>query len=282
MFGKGRVIMIYEKVKLSEKYPDCTLTVYAADDSADMCIKPRNAVIVCPGGGYDFLSPREGEPIVKKFFGAEMNVYLLEYSTKQRAADFAPLIESALAVKYVREHAKEHNTDPDKIYVCGFSAGGHLAGSCGILWNIEPVREALGINDGSAPEGINRPNGLILSYPVISGGEYRHPRTICNVTGKESPTDEERYVFSLEKHVDQTTPPIFVWHTMTDNLVPVQNTLLLANACVERKVPIEVHIYPEGPHGLGLATEFTSAAKPALELEHVRTWIDLAIRWINR
>lgn len=273
--------MIYETIQLSERYPDCTLTSYVCDINAEMKVSPRRAMIVCPGGGYSCLSEREAEPIVRRYFGAEMNVYLLRYSVKEKAADFAPLIQSALAVKYVREHAAEHNTDPDKIFICGFSAGGHLAGSCGILWNSKPVRDALGITEGKTPEGINRPNGMVLSYPVITGGEYRHAGSFKRLCGKDDPTDEERDVFSLEKHIDDTTPPAFIWHTVSDTCVPVENSILIMGAYAMKKRPFEAHIYPEGPHGLALATEETACFRDNYIIEHLQNWMDLSIAWIK-
>ncbi len=271
--------MIYETIQLSEKYPDCTLTSYVCDKS--LPIAPRPAVIVCPGGGYCGIVAHESEVIVRKYFGAEMNVYLLRYSVGENAANYAPLIESALAVKYVREHSEEHNTDPNKIFISGFSAGGHLAAACGILWNSVPVRAALGIDEGRTPEGINRPNGVILSYPVITAGKYGHQGSFRMLTGKSEPTDEEKRPFSLEYHVDETTPPMFVWHTFTDNVVHIKNSIMLIDALTDHGVPFEAHIYPEGIHGLSLGTVASSGNRPQKVLEHVQTWMELSIRWVN-
>ena len=98
------------------------------------------------------------------------------------AKDYAPLIEAGMAIKYIRENAEKYNTDPNYVFISGFSAGGHLAASAGTLWNVKPVREALGIESGEAPEGINRPTGTILSYPVITGGDKAHKGSIKNVS----------------------------------------------------------------------------------------------------
>ena len=271
--------MLHEKIKLSEKYPNCTLTTYVCDGATK--IAPRPAMIVCPGGGYRILAPHEGEPVVRQYLAAEMNVYLLEYTLNEEATDFAPLIQAALAVKYVREHAEAHNTNPDKIFIGGFSAGGHLAASCGILWNSAPVREALGIDEGKAPEGINRPNGMVLGYPVISGGQFGHLGSFKKLTGKEDPTAEDIRPFSLEYHVDSTTPPAFIWHTTTDRSVPIQNSILLMEALAANKILFEAHIYPEGVHGSALGTVETSEGIPERVVEHVRTWMPLCVKWIK-
>ncbi len=271
--------MIYEKLTLSEKYPDSSLTAYVCDK--EPVVKKRPAVIVCPGGGYNFLSPREGEPIVKHFLANGFNAYLLEYSIKENAKDYAPLIQAALAIKTVRERAELDNTDPQKIYIIGFSAGGHLAASAGTLWNIDEVRDAVGVSDGSSPEGINRPDGMILSYPVITGGEFAHEGSIQAVSGHSELTSEDIEKFSLEKHVDSTTPPAFIWHTFTDACVPLENSLLFMSAMKKAGVPFEAHIFPEGCHGLSLANEETCENNSGLIVPHVQCWADLAVKWIK-
>lgn len=273
--------MIHEKVILTDKHPEAALISYVYDNDPELKAARRPAMIVCPGGGYHFLSAREAEPIASKFFATGMNTYILRYSISENATDYTPLIEAALAIKYVREHADEHNTDPDKVFICGFSAGGHLAASSGILWNIKEVRDAIGVTDGSAPEGINKPTGMVLSYPVITAGEYAHKGSIHNLCGTKEPAKEEADRFSLELHVDTETSPTFVWHTVTDKTVPIQNTLLLVNALVENGVMCEAHIYPQGVHGLSLANKETWAEKPQMIEPHVETWIDLAIKWIK-
>ena len=263
--------MIYETITLSEKYPEATLTTYVCENSSELKMPPRPAVIVCPGGGYRNLSEREAEPIVRKYFGASMNVYLLRYSLKEKAANSAPLIEAALAIKYVRDHAKEQNSNPDKVFIVGFSAGGHLAASSGILWNEPEVREAVGVADGSAPEGINKPNGMILGYPVITMKySTTHGGTKDNVCGSENPPEELLNKFSLELHVKEDTPPVFLWHTATDGAVNVQNSLRFARNMWAKGKTAELHVYPEGCHGLGLAADKTD----------VRSWPDLAANFL--
>ena len=244
-------------------------------------VSPRPAVIVCPGGGYGILAPRESEPIVRRFFASGCNTYLLEYSIGQNAKDYAPLIEAALAIKLVRQRAEQDNTDPEKIYILGFSAGGHLAASAGTLWNVEAVRDAVGVTSKEAPEGINRPNGMILCYPVISMGKYTHLGSAKNVTGHEVLTDDDISKFSLELNVDATTPKTFIWHTFNDATVPVQNTLLYINALAAAGVPFEAHIFPDGSHGSALCNKETWEGQERLLIPHAECWIDLAIKWIK-
>lgn len=271
--------MINETIALWDKHPEATLTTYCVTNHPELKLNPRRAVVVCPGGGYHFLSEREAEPIVFKFLSAGFNVFLLRYSIKPNAKDYAPLIEAGMAIKYVRENAEKYNTDPNYVFISGFSAGGHLAASAGTLWNVKPVREALGIESGETPEGINRPTGTILSYPVITGGDKAHKGSIKNVSGCDPLTDEAIAEFSLELHVDETTSPAFIWHTFTDKTVPVENALLYASALTAHKVPFELHIYPEGVHGLSLCNEWTSSQNPDKIVPHCEDWINLAIKW---
>ena len=259
------------------RYPDATLTTYLHGTPGKS--GPRPAMIVCPGGGYHHLAAHEGEPIALYYLNAGMNAFVLRYSIVEGAANYAPLIEAALVIRHVREHAEEYNVDPDRIFIGGFSAGGHLAASSGILWNAKPVRDAIGVTDGACPEGINRPNGMVLSYPVITAMEHRHAKSFFFLTGKEDPTEEERKPFSLELHVDETTPPVFIWHTFDDRVVPIRNTLLLLDALTTHGVPFEAHIYPHGPHGLAFANVETVGSEKADP--HVESWAGLSLEWME-
>lgn len=274
--------MFYQKFNLWDEYPEATLTAYVCEQNVK--VNPRPAVIVCPGGGYSSVAPREAEPIVRRFFGEGMNAYLLNYSIKERAKDYAPLIQVAKAIKLVRERAAVDNTDPQKIYVIGFSAGGHLAASAGTLWNLPVVRDALGISSGEAPEGINRPDGMILCYPVITVGKYTHAGTAKNVSGRSDIcelTEDDIKKFSLELNVDSTTPPTFLWHTVEDKTVPIQNSIMFASALAEAGIPFEAHIFPKGPHGLALCNNDTDEGNSGMNIPHAEVWAELAVKWIR-
>jgi acetyl esterase/lipase len=178
----------------------------------------------------------------------------------------------------MREHAEELGVDTGKIFTCGFSAGGHLAASAGILWDRPEVLAAM----GDAPVGINRPDGMILCYPVITSGKYAHRGSIANLLGNRDYTEEEGKIFSLECHVKPETPPMFVWHTYSDGGVPVKNATLLMDAYIDNGVPFEAHIFPKGPHGMALANGETWNGSQAMYDLHVAHWIELAVEWINK
>ncbi len=262
------------------RYPDCTLTAYLHDPSAELAHPPRRAIIVCPGGGYFALSDREGEPIALAYFAAGLQVFLLRYSILDRATDHVPLIEGALAVKHIREHAVEYGVDPAYVFMTGFSAGGHLAAMCGTLWHSPIVEAAIGAEGSGMPAEIHRPTATVLCYPVISAYSGGYSISIENLCGGAAYMSERQDAFSLELHVDKTTSPAFIWHTSDDDSTPVKHSLLYAAALAANGVPFELHIYPHGPHGLSLATKETSCGHKALINPVCAGWLKEAIRYV--
>ena len=273
--------MLIEQVVLAPF--EATLTSLCFSNSPDLKLTPRRAVIVCPGGGYSGLSDREDEVIAAQYLAAGFATFTLHYSVKENAKDFQPLKEAALAIKHVRENAEHYNVDPDYVFISGFSAGGHLAASAGVLWDHPAVKEILGSEDTR----VARPTGMILSYPVITTGEYTHVHSTQRLCGKfnKEPivtyTREEADQFSLELHVKESTPPAFLWHTAADQAVPVENSLLFASALSRAKVPFELHIFPEGKHGLALCNEITASGHEGFVKPHNACWIDLACKWAH-
>jgi acetyl esterase/lipase len=254
-----------------------TLTTYILEGD-----KERPAVIVCPGGGYRFTSPREAEPIALKFNSAGYHAFVLDYSVAPRRYPQA-LLDAARAIRIVRENASAWRVVGDKIAVCGFSAGAHVAASLGTLWDTSLVAGAASApgapRSHNAPQASARPDALILCYPVISSGEFAHRGSFENLLGPEA-TKEELAAMSLELRVDERTPPTFLWHTYDDPSVPLENSLLFARALREKKIPFELHVYPHGPHGLSLATKETDSGDMG-SFPHVATWMGLCVEWLE-
>ncbi len=266
---------------LDPRYPDCTMTSYIHEPYDELAISARRAIIVCPGGGYQFLSEREGEPVALQYFAAGLNVFILRYSIREKAAGDAPLIESALAVRYVRSHAEAYHVDPAYVFITGFSAGGHLAACCGTLWKDEAVLKALGVAADSVSASLHKPTATVLCYPVITGGPYTHRGSIDSVSGCLSEGTEQARRWSLELHVDQDTSPAFLWHTFDDGAVPIQNTLLYAQALAAAGVPFEYHVYPSGVHGLSLCNRETWAGLDYMLNPTAASWLQQAIRYVT-
>lgn len=264
---------ICEELKESEAY----FCAYVPDNSEEINIdRKRPTIIICPGGGYGFTSDREAEPVALRFMAEGYNAIVLRYSISPIRYP-NQLLELSVTVAYARKMSEEWNVDINKIILCGFSAGGHLAGTLGTKWNNDFIKEALDIRYGD-----NKPNAMILSYPVISAGEFGHRGSFDNLLGKEA-SEEERDKLSLEKQVSENTPPTFLWHTFDDNTVPVNNSLLFAEALTENNIQFEMHIFPKGVHGLSLCEKSTAKLeRPELVDLHVGKWFKLAIEWINK
>ncbi len=227
------------------------------------------SVIVCPGGGYQFCSEREADPVALEYLAAGYNVFILYYSLKDRIRHFNPLKELSSTVMAIRDNGDEWGCDPDKIAVCGFSAGGHLAASLCTLWNHPDF-----LADFDNKGGLNRPNAAIISYAVITSEvQYRHGGSIDTISGVDS--GDMKVLFSLEKQVGEHCCPSFVWHTADDAVVPVENSLMFITALQQHKVPFEAHIFPSGSHGISVCTN-----EVASKNNHVGQWVELSKRWL--
>ncbi|MCE5313586.1 MAG: alpha/beta hydrolase [Armatimonadota bacterium] len=233
---------------------------------------PKPAILICPGGGYAFRSAREANPVARRFNELGFHAFVVHYSIAKHPQ---PVMDMSRAVRIVRSRAGEWMVDPSKIAVCGFSAGGHLAASIGVHYGKNYLRET-----GEFANFSNRPDAMILSYPVITSGEYAHRPSFDYLLG-ENASDAALREMSLELHVDSSTPPAFLWHTADDPAVPVENSLMFASALRRHSVAFEMHIFGTGPHGFSLATEETRDHGMPND-PHVATWIELCAEWVRK
>lgn len=225
-----------------------TLTAYLHEPSVEMKdMAYRPAVIVFPGGGYRFLSDREAEPIAAAYFAKGYQAYVLRYSVGEDKTFDNALCDAHQAIGTVRRRAEDWDTDPDRIAVCGFSAGGHLAAAAGVLPG-------------------EQPNAMILAYPCIL-------EDMSRILAFPVP--------SLERAVSAETPPAFLFHTRPDATVPVANSLRFADALDRCGVPFELHIFREGGHGLALATALTANGNAAAIRPDAAQWFDLSVDWLG-
>lgn len=224
----------------------------------------RPALVICPGGAYQWRSPREKDPAALEFLSMGWQVFILEYSCGEAASEYRPLRELARTVQTLREHAAAWRIDPSKIAVMGFSAGGHLAASLGALWD-DPE---LGLPASA------RPDALVLCYPVISTREYAHEESVRWVTGG---SEALRRKLHLPDWVSERFPPSFLWHGGEDESVPPENSLMLAGALRRSRVPFEYHLFETGVHGISTCTQEVETPDQVC-----RAWIGLCKTWLNR
>ncbi len=263
--------MLCESVFLREGESDVRLDTYAALPLWSQDPSPaRDCLLILPGGAYMGHAAHEAEPVVRAFMPHGFNCFVLYYSVGEKAKFPRPLQDVSLAVAHIKRNAKKYNIDPERVFVLGFSAGGHLAASAGTMWN-RPFAAFDGMEKGE-----NKPRATVLCYPVITLGEYTHELSKTLVLGGDESGCEK---YSPEKQVDMDTVPSFIWHTAEDSDVSVKNSLLMASALIEKKIPAELHIYPFGHHGISVATKEIECGNPTNVVPHAASWVGDCIEW---
>ncbi len=273
--------MKYEKLELKDYYEflgeNCknpTLELYLPYNMTEMGREnqKRPCMVVCPGGGYGFCSQREAEPIALKFLPLGFNVFVLTYSVAPHRFP-TQLCEVAAVMELIYKNAEEWNCDTEKIAIIGFSAGGHLAAHYSTMFDCKEVR-------ANFPE--SKPvNASVLCYPVITADEKTaHMGSFENLLGRKPQNKQEEEYFSCNCQVKENTPPAFIWHTVADDCVPVQNSLLYATALANKKISFELHIYPYGVHGLSTC-DFETIDNVTAEISHASAWLTSLKKWLK-
>ena len=235
----------------------------------------RPVILLCPGGAYERTSDVEAEGIALRFMSMGYHTAVLRYSCGKGIHYPTALLQLAASVALLRERADEWGILKDQIIVQGSSAGGHLAACLAVFWKKD--RELAG-RLGKTSEDI-RPNGLMLSYPVITSGEFAHKGSFHNLLGDRYEEMKDR--MSLEKQVSSDVPLVFLWHTLADGTVPAENSLLFLGALRKAGVPAEFHLFPEGKHGLGLADRMTSKNGSVEKPLACSVWPELGQTWLD-
>lgn len=216
----------------------------------------RPAVLVLAGGGYEHRSRRETEPVMLHFLAKGCQAFTLDYTVgRKNIALHEPEAEVNEAVKYLRSNAESMDIDPSRIILLGFSAGGHLA-----------LSSQCHYRNGRA-------DALVLCYPVVTTGPYGHDGTTYNITGGD---EGKKEYYSLEKHISEDLPPVFIWHTREDEAVSPVNTLLLCSALTSTHIPFEYHLFGKGRHGLSICTNDVESPAPGTD-----EWLPLLFRWLE-
>ena len=229
----------------------------------------NGAVIIFAGGGYNHRAPHEGEPYALELNKMGIEAFVVDYRVSPSRYP-VPLSDARQAVKALRQNADIWQIDPDKIAVMGSSAGGHLAALCSMSKLDMPNNENL-------PRDYYLPNAEILCYPVTDiqshSGSYRE------LLGEM--VNDEKTVWSVTptyQAEEDTAIPTFIWHTSTDGVVDVKGTYRFAARLSELGAAVEMHIYPVGGHGLGLANGLYGRATE----EYVQGWVKDLEHWLKQ
>jgi acetyl esterase/lipase len=221
----------------------------------------RPAVLVLPGGGYARQADHEAEPVAEWLAGLGIHAFVLRYRVAPDRHP-APLEDAKEAMLHIRGGDHGLAVDPGRVGVLGFSAGGHLAATLS-------TARATGSAHLDVPAAV--PDLTVLCYPVVSCTQSVHQGSVDNLLG-DAPSSDLLAELSAERHVTAATPPAFVWHTADDAAVPVSHSLGYAGALMSAGVPAELHVFPHGRHGLGLAAEDPGPDR----------WTGLCAGWLDR
>ena len=231
--------------------------------------RARAAMVVLPGGGYTHRAEHEGRPFAELFARHGMVGIICHYRVGRRFP--ASYTDACRAIRLVRARAAEWHIDPQRVGLLGFSAGGHNA--CTVATQPELQHDS---HDDLAGRFSARPDRLALAYAVTSFGEYGHEGSCEALLGPDA-TAAQRDALDGEAHVDERTPPTFLFHTADDPGVPVENSMRFAAALRRAGVPFALHIYAHGPHGVGMANGVASAPNAP----HLTTWPPLLLDWLT-
>lgn len=297
-----------ETFKLIEGRDDVTLTTYLVADSSELVKGMKHpAVLICPGGAYLGCSDREGEPVALRFAAMGYHTFVLRYSTffegklgfPQPGADLqvnprsvhpAPMRDIARAFLLMHEHADEWLLDTGRIAICGFSAGAHNCAMYSVYWNAPVITEHFG-----EPAAKFRPAATILGYTLSdylmladAAVSLKDPfakglfdMSVLAFTGTSEPGRKLLEEISPARQVTAATPPMFIWSTAGDSLVPVAHSTVMATALAHQNIPFEIHVFEEGAHGLSLADQASSSSQDQIDANAAK-WVGLAEAWLQK
>lgn len=285
--------MYIEEINLFDGFVSATLTAYIQNPSSDdhyPMIRP--AILICPGGAFISITEKEAEPVALKFVSAGYHAFVLKYSIGAGIATFpTPFIDAAKAMILIRQNANKWMIDPNKITLCGFSTGGLIASIVGTSWQDELFSNVF-------KEEINliKPNTIILGYPLLnlSTFEQKHLSShssiksiiemmFSSIFGTSQPSEAQLNEWNVINKVTVTMPPTFMWTTLEDRLIDIEDSLDFAKMLSRHKIVYEYHVFEKGNHGLSLGDKSVGYSKETIQ-EHLNTtkWVDLVLNWLER
>ncbi|UUX33107.1 alpha/beta hydrolase [Fundicoccus culcitae] len=292
-----------ELLYLYDDRKDVTLKAYLLEDNVNL--RPKKtlpAIIINPGGGYMYCSPREAEPIALRFNAMGYHAFVLEYSVygegkypfeldsdlpvKEHSLFPHAMQEIAMSFELIHQHAAEWKVDTNQIGTIGFSAGGHNVAMYANNWNTPVIQDAVSLKGDALKPAFN-----IVGYPLTDliniTANIEDLNTVAEAKpiliacfGKSDVSQAELEYYSPARNVNSDTPPTFIWTTSEDQVVAAQDSIQLALGLAHNNIPFELHVFEKGPHGLSLANPSTARAA-----EHINpkaaTWAEMAEKWLN-
>lgn len=284
--------MQIEIIQIQEGISNATLTAYIHDSSLDDGVPiVRPAIVICPGGAYVGITEKEAEPVAMKFIGAGYHVFILKYSIGVGIARFpAPFIDAARALMLIRANARRWCVDSDKIGLCGFSTGGHVATVLASSWQEAYLSNAL-----NADNQLFKPNALILGYPLLDLYQFMtktldkssklEPLIEMMVTssyGTLNPTKEVMDEWNCKDLVSKHMPPTFMWTTTEDSIVDVEESLDFVKALAAKHISYEFHLFEKGAHGISLGDETVGYSELDIKSHgNTNKWLELSLSWLK-
>ena len=264
--------MIYKELFLKDidkrfKNSPAKLRIYISERNEAISLRP--GMLICPGGGYGFTSPREGEPVAFRFLSEGFNCFILDYTVHAKYP--TPHLDLALAFAYIREHEKEFDLLENSLSIIGFSAGGHLVGSYGYIY--PELAQMLDVE-----ESLLRPFSVVMAYPVTTTKAATHEETVETITNEEPVLIDK---MDIPSNISKQYPPTFLMTTEDDDCVPYENTVIVAEALKKNGVPFECRIYDSGYHGCSVVNRSCFGPNGITEkMKEIRDWVSPAADFI--
>lgn len=267
-------VNILQKQELSYKDTKFTVDTYWIDPLVDYEEQvDRPVVIICPGGGFKFHSDREAQPIALKFNSIGIHAVVLRYQLVDDDHSVYPLSlqEMATTLNWLKTQT-EHHIDLKKVILIGFSAGSQIVADFNSIMLDPEQREKIFSEELEVEPAVN-----VMGYPVVDM-TLGWPKE-DSWAMKISP---DIYYWQAQEHLTKHGKPTFIWQTVTDEVVPVMNSIIYAQKMDMLKIPYEMHLFGSGSHGLSLATYVTQ--NPGVEKnlnDYDAKWWELCVNWLK-
>lgn len=275
--------MLNQRFALAEE--NASLETFVIDPNiSSKQTKKRPAMIVCPGGAYVKLAHRESEPIALHYNSEGFHSFILRYPVDNEQAQYPyPVLSLFQALALINKHAEEWFVDVSKIYVMGFSAGGHVAGLYANLWNNQELIEQAGLVRDDLP----KVKGVILAYPLVKtaarpSSDWADERRLFQcLYGSETPSQDQITAVTLSNLINDETLPQFIWCAADDPVLNTADTIKYVLKLQEQKLSIEFHMFKNGEHGLALGDYATANPGEGDVFHPFSLWPRLARNWMR-